>query len=83
MKLSGAYTIAMLDIDFSRKSMTRTDMMWGSGFKIRFGIAKSDRWWKPYRYGGEEFTLVFPGKKKNEVIPHLEALRKSIGERPL
>jgi GGDEF domain-containing protein len=34
---------------------------------------------KPYRYGGEELTIVFSGKSKEEAIPHLERLRQSIG----
>jgi len=33
---------------------------------------------KPYRYGGEELTIVFSGKSKEEAIPHLERLRQSI-----
>ena len=33
---------------------------------------------KPYRYGGEEFTILFSGKSKEEAIPHLERLRQSI-----
>lgn len=35
---------------------------------------------KPYRYGGEEFTVLFPGKTVDQALPHLEALRKSIAE---
>jgi diguanylate cyclase (GGDEF)-like protein len=31
-----------------------------------------------YRYGGEEFALVFPGKTLEECLPHLEAVRGSI-----
>jgi diguanylate cyclase (GGDEF)-like protein len=31
-----------------------------------------------YRYGGEEFTLVFPGKTAAEAMPHLEAVRRAI-----
>jgi PleD family two-component response regulator len=33
---------------------------------------------KAYRYGGEEFTVIFPRKKALDVLPHLEELRKSI-----
>ena len=33
---------------------------------------------KPFRYGGEEFTVVFPGKSKKEARPFLESLRESI-----
>lgn len=84
MKLSGAYTIAMLDIDFFKKVNDRYGHDVGDQvLKFVSGIAKKvTGGGKPYRYGGEEFTLVFPGKKKNEVLPHLEALRKNIGERP-
>ena len=31
-----------------------------------------------FRYGGEEFTVVFPGKAKDETIEYLEELRKSV-----
>ena len=33
---------------------------------------------KVYRYGGEEFTIVFPGRRIADVVPHLEELRKVI-----
>jgi diguanylate cyclase (GGDEF)-like protein len=31
-----------------------------------------------FRYGGEEFTVLFPGKSADEALPHLEALRAEI-----
>jgi diguanylate cyclase (GGDEF)-like protein len=31
-----------------------------------------------YRYGGEEFALVFPGKGADECLPHLEELRQTV-----
>src|SRR5213594_3199032 len=31
-----------------------------------------------YRYGGEEFALVFPGKGQDECLPHLEELREIV-----
>lgn len=33
-----------------------------------------------YRVGGEEFTILFPGKSTKDVLPHLELLRVSIAE---
>ena len=33
---------------------------------------------KAYRYGGEEFTLLFPGKSLEQCLPHLEAVRQAI-----
>ena len=35
---------------------------------------------RAFRYGGEEFTLVFPRKSVKEVIPHVEVLRQTIAE---
>jgi PleD family two-component response regulator len=31
-----------------------------------------------FRYGGEEFTILFPGKDADEALPHLEELRADI-----
>ena len=33
---------------------------------------------RAYRYGGEEFTVLFPGKSAAEAAPYLEALRKNV-----
>jgi PleD family two-component response regulator len=33
---------------------------------------------RAYRYGGEEFAVVFPGKTVRESVPHLEALRTAV-----
>jgi PleD family two-component response regulator len=33
---------------------------------------------KAFRYGGEEFTVLFPGKRTADALPHLEELRKAI-----
>jgi PleD family two-component response regulator len=33
---------------------------------------------KPFRYGGEEFTIVFPGKTPEQAEQQLEALRAEI-----
>jgi len=37
----------------------------------------------PYRYGGEEFAIVFTGKKLQQCIPHLEAVREAIADYPI
>ncbi len=38
---------------------------------------------KVYRYGGEEFTILFPRLNGADAIPHLEELRKTIAGYPL
>jgi len=37
---------------------------------------------KTFRFGGEEFVIVFNGKNKNETLPFLEELRKNIQNTP-
>jgi diguanylate cyclase (GGDEF)-like protein len=32
-----------------------------------------------YRYGGEEFCIVFPGRSIAQCVPHLEAVRRAVG----
>jgi len=36
----------------------------------------------PYRYGGEEFSIVFRNKSAKDARLHLEALRESIANSP-
>lgn len=38
---------------------------------------------KAFRYGGEEFTLIFPRKAEHEVAPHVDVLRQLIAEYPI
>jgi PleD family two-component response regulator len=33
---------------------------------------------RPFRYGGEEFAVLFPGKSVEEALPYLEDLREAI-----
>jgi diguanylate cyclase (GGDEF)-like protein len=35
---------------------------------------------KAFRYGGEEFTILFSGKRVEETIAPLEAVRRRVGE---
>lgn len=80
MGLEGNYTIAMLDVD-QFKAFNDT---WGHdvGDQVLKLVASRLRrvggGGKAYRYGGEEFTIVFPGKRVLEVLARAEALRKDI-----
>lgn len=80
--LGRRYTVAMLDVDhFKRfndtyghdvgdqvlKMVARKMMAVGGGGK-------------PYRYGGEEFTIIFSGRRAEDALPHLEELRKTIAD---
>ena len=78
--LGQQYAIAMLDIDFFKKFNDRYGHDVGDQVlcMVASHINRVRGGGKPFRYGGEEFTVVFPGKFKKDVIPHSENLRESI-----
>lgn len=81
-KLGNKYVIAMLDVDHFKKFNDTyghdagDDVLRLLGNRLK-GITGGG---KPFRYGGEEFTLIFPGMKLPEASEHLEKLRKSIAD---
>jgi len=80
--LGRRYTVAMLDVDhFKRFNDTYGHDVGDQVLKM---VAKKmmavGGGGKAYRYGGEEFTVLYPGKKSVDALPHLEALRKTIEE---
>ncbi|MCD6586826.1 MAG: GGDEF domain-containing protein [Desulfobacteraceae bacterium] len=80
MNLGKKYTIAMMDIDHFKKfndtygHKTGDDVLKVVGTRLK-GISGQA---KVFRYGGEEFTAVFPGKSVKESMPHLENFRKML-----
>lgn len=78
--LGRTYTMAMVDVDhFKSFNDTYGHDLGDQVLKmIAARIAGVGGGGLAYRYGGEEFTIVFPGKEADEAEPHLEALRKEI-----
>lgn len=80
LSLSDRYVIAMVDIDhfkrcndnFGHDTGDQVLRMVASQLEQVGGGARA------YRYGGEEFALVFAGRPLREVLPHLENLRRAI-----
>ena len=74
------YTIALLDVDhFKSFNDTYGHDVGDQVLKmIAARLAEIGGGGGAYRYGGEEFTVVFPGKSIGDVLPHVEALRKGI-----
>ncbi|WP_229753210.1 GGDEF domain-containing protein [Paenibacillus segetis] len=83
MKLGMNYVIAMLDIDhFKKFNDTHGHDTGDEVLKLVASTIKDvTGGGKSFRYGGEEFTILFPGKSINEALPHLEELREKISKR--
>lgn len=82
LNLGRKHAIAMMDIDHFKK------------FNDTYGHEAGDQVLKlvasrlnaafgrnAYRYGGEEFTVVFPGKTSKEVFPLLDAFRADLADK--
>lgn len=80
LKLGSRYSIAMLDIDFFKKFNDRYGHDVGDQVlrMVAAQVGGVTGGGKSFRYGGEEFTVVFPGKRLEDVLPHLEKLRQRV-----
>jgi len=80
--LGNKYTLAMLDVDFFKKfNDTHGHDIGDQVLQMVAGqIRKVQGGGKAYRYGGEEFTVVFPNKNAEHAAYNLELVRKSIEE---
>lgn len=83
LKLGGKYVIAMLDIDFFKKFNDKYGHDVGDDvLRLVASIIRDvTGGGKAFRYGGEEFTVLFPGKRLEDAIPHLEELREAVEKR--
>ncbi|MEK5148991.1 GGDEF domain-containing protein [Psychrobacillus sp. FSL K6-4615] len=82
MKLGNKYVIAMIDIDFFKKFNDKHGHDVGDDVLklVASNLVKVTGGGKAFRYGGEEFTILFPGKSMNDVLPHLEKLREQVSK---
>lgn len=79
--LEPAYTVAVVDIDHFKRVNDTYGHDTGDQV-LRMLAARLERVpsGHAYRVGGEEFSVLFPGKMAKEVIPDLEALRTAIAD---
>ena len=84
-RLPRQYVLAMTDVDhFKKFNDTHGHDVGDEVLKlVASRLRKVTGGGKAYRYGGEEFTVVFPGKTVEECLPHLEALRLAVEHYPL
>ena len=78
--LRGSYSVAMVDADYFKQINDRHGHDLGDQALrvIATLLRKSASGGKPYRYGGEEFCLLFRGKSRQEVLDILENIRREI-----
>ncbi len=79
-RLGGQYAIAMVDIDHFKKFNDQHGHDAGDQLLRMIGatLPKIEGGGRPFRYGGEEFAVLFPGSSADEALPHLERFRKTI-----
>ena len=82
LKLGGEYAVAMVDVDHFKKFNDRFGHDVGDHVlrMVATKLEKVGGGGQPYRYGGEEFAVVFTGLADKQAMPHLEALREAIQE---
>ena len=80
LRLGGHYTVAMLDVDhFKRINDHHGHDVGDQVLKmIAAKLAQVGGGGKAYRYGGEEFAVIFAGRGAEECLPDLEALRQTV-----
>lgn len=79
-RLHGVYTIAMVDIDHFKKFNDAYGHDVGDQLLRMVGarLGEVGGGGRAFRYGGEEFAILFDDAGVDDVLPHLEALRHRI-----
>lgn len=80
LDLGGSYAIAMVDVDRFKRLNDRHGHEVGDQVlrMVARRLARVGGGGTAFRYGGEEFAVIFPGKTAAEAEPHLEELRREI-----
>lgn len=79
-KLGNRYVVAMADIDHFKKFNDTHGHDVGDQVlrMVAIQLSRVTGGGRAYRYGGEEFTILFPNKSVAEAMPHLEKVRERI-----
>jgi diguanylate cyclase (GGDEF)-like protein len=78
--LAPPYAVAMVDVDHFKKFNDTYGHDIGDQVLrlVAARLAESSGGGRAFRYGGEEFTVLFKGKRLAEALPHLEAARAAV-----
>jgi len=79
-RLRGVYTVAMVDVDHFKRFNDEHGHDVGDQLLRMVGarLGEIGGGGRAFRYGGEEFAVLFPGKGVTEARIHLEGLRRTI-----
>ncbi|MEH6357494.1 MAG: GGDEF domain-containing protein [Pseudomonadales bacterium] len=85
LRLSGRYCIVMVDVDFFKKfNDTHGHDVGDQVLKMLAGqLDRTGGGARAYRYGGEEFVLVFESKTLAQIEPVIEKLRADVADYPM
>jgi diguanylate cyclase (GGDEF)-like protein len=80
LRLGDTYTVAMVDVDHFKKFNDKHGHDVGDQVlrMVAGRLARVTGGGRAFRYGGEEFAVLFPGMSAEESAPHLETLRAEV-----
>ena len=81
-RLGDQYVVAMVDVDhFKRFNDTFGHDVGDHVLRmVAAKLATVQGGGRSYRYGGEEFAILFPGRSLEEVLPALDAVREAVAD---
>ena len=81
-QLGGTYAIAMCDVDHFKRFNDTYGHDAGDQVlrKVAAQLSTVGGGGRAFRYGGEEFLIVFRGRSAREVEPFVESLRRAIAD---
>lgn len=84
-KLSGHFSIAMIDIDHFKKFNDQHGHDVGDEAlrHVAQVIKRTVRGGRVFRFGGEEFTILYPGFEMSHALINLEEIRRAVETTPL
>jgi diguanylate cyclase (GGDEF)-like protein len=82
-QLGRCYAIAMLDVDHFKRFNDRYGHRTGDDvLKMIAASLRRIPGGRAYRYGGEEFAVIFKGRSARHVADRMEAFRKTLAQTP-
>lgn len=84
LRIGNKYTLAMVDVDHFKQVNDRFGHQVGDEVlrMVASCLQKYAKGGKVFRYGGEEFVIIFPKKTIHDVLHIMEHIRNAIQRRP-